>query len=137
MSSVRRVSEYSSSFLDLTYCTRALLSKPVDCVLLGVSGRCVMVYHVALCAPYILAGIVFEIDKGTRVLTHSPNAIHKRRQYRRYQPNISGLLSIFSFSNSKNAGTQQQLFVPYYYWSRLWKVEGTASPRPRGVVNAS
>ena len=38
MSSVRRVSEYSSSFLDLKYCTHALLSKPVDCVLLGVSG---------------------------------------------------------------------------------------------------
>ena len=35
--------------------------------------------NVPLCTPYILAGIVFEIDKGTRVLTHSPNAIHKRR----------------------------------------------------------
>ena len=42
--------------------------------------------NVPLCTPYILAGIVFEIDKGTRVLTHSPNAIHKRRQYRRYRP---------------------------------------------------
>ena len=110
-------------------------------MLLGVGGAWCFITSlgcaVPLCASYILAGIVFEIDKGTRVLTHSPNAIHKRRQYRRYQPNISGLLSIFSFSNSKNAGTQQQLFVPYYYWSRLWKVEGTASPRPRGVVNAS
>ncbi len=36
--------------------------------------------NVPLCTPYILAGIVFEIDKGTRVLTHSPSAIHKRRQ---------------------------------------------------------
>ena len=36
-------------------------------------------------APCILAGAVFEIDKGTRVLTYSPNAIHKRRQYRRNQ----------------------------------------------------
>ncbi len=36
--------------------------------------------------PYILAGIVLEINKGTQVLIHSPNAKHKRRQYRRYQP---------------------------------------------------
>ena len=59
-------------------------------MLLGVSGAWWFVtslgYMVPLCTPYILAGIVFEIDKGTRVLTHSPNATHKRRQYRRYRP---------------------------------------------------
>ena len=63
--------------------SEALWNKPVDCVLLGVSGAWWFITSlgcaVPLCVPYILADIVFEIDKGTRVLTHSPNAIHKRR----------------------------------------------------------
>ena len=37
--------------------------------------------------PYLLpAHTVFEIEEGTRVLTHSSNARHQRRQPRRYQP---------------------------------------------------
>ena len=36
--------------------------------------------------PNLQIGMVFEIDRGTRVLTHSPNAGHQRRHYRRYQP---------------------------------------------------
>ncbi len=48
------------------------------------------VFNTSSVTPFILAATVFEIDKGTRVLTHSPNAIHKRRQSRRYQP-----LSVF------------------------------------------
>ena len=72
--------------------SEALLNKPVDCVLLGVSGAWWFLTSlgctVPLCTPYILAlaGIVLEIDKGTRVLTHSPSATHKRHQYRRYRP---------------------------------------------------
>ena len=49
--------------------SEVLLNKPVDCVLLGVSGAWWFItslgYIAPLCAPYILAGIVFEIDKGT------------------------------------------------------------------------
>ena len=56
-------------------------------MLLGVYGAWWFItslgYMVPLCTPYILAGVVFEIDKGTRVLTHSPNATQKLRQYRR------------------------------------------------------
>ena len=36
--------------------------------------------------PNLQIGMVFEIDRGTRVLTHSPTARHQRRHYRRYQP---------------------------------------------------
>ena len=40
-----------------------------------------MVFHflgtvVPLCTPHILVGIVVEIDMGTIVITHSPNAKH-------------------------------------------------------------
>ena len=40
-----------------------------------------MVFHflgtvVPLCTPHILVDIVVEIDMGTQVITHSPNAIH-------------------------------------------------------------
>jgi len=39
------------------------------------------------CTPYTLVlGTVVEIKEGTRVLTHSPNALHYRRQPRRYRP---------------------------------------------------
>ena len=31
---------------------------------------------VPLCTPHILADIVVEIDMGTQVITHSPNAKH-------------------------------------------------------------
>ena len=31
---------------------------------------------VPLCTPHILVDIVVEIDMGTQVITHSPNAIH-------------------------------------------------------------
>ena len=55
-------------------------TKPVDCVLLGVNGAWWFItslgYAVPRWTPRILAHAVFEIKKGTRVLTHSPNAIH-------------------------------------------------------------
>ena len=43
--------------------------------------RCVMVSHfirtvVPLCTPHIRADTVVEIDMGTQVITHSPNAVH-------------------------------------------------------------
>ena len=39
------------------------------------------------CTPYTLVlGAVFEVKEGTRVLTYSPDAIHYRRQPRRYRP---------------------------------------------------
>jgi hypothetical protein len=62
---------------------RAVLSrtKPVDCVLLGVNGAwwfiTLLGWPIPRRAPYTLVlGKVFEITKGTRVPTHSPNAIH-------------------------------------------------------------
>ena len=49
-----------------------------------------------------------EIDAGTRVLTQSPNAIHKRRQYRRNQ-----LLSVCAVtSGSRRQCDQHQLYEP-------------------------
>ena len=32
--------------------------------------------YVPLCTPHIRADTVVEIDMGTQVITHSPNAIH-------------------------------------------------------------
>ena len=83
--------------------SEALLNKPFDYVLLGVSGAWWFITSlgelVPLCKPYILAVIVFEIDKGTRVLTHSPGAIHKRRQYRRNQITIISLCGYFRLAS--------------------------------------
>ena len=64
---------------------------------------------VPLCTPYILAGIVFEIDKGTRVLTHSPNAIHKRR--------AANIVAIDRYlaSGSRRQCDQHQLCLPLSY----------------------
>ena len=72
-----------------------------------------MVFHflgtiVPLCAPYILAGVIFEIKKGTRVLTHSPNARHQRCQSRRYQPLSECALT----SGSRRQCDQHQLCEP-------------------------
>ena len=63
--------------------SEALWNKPVDCVLLGVSGAwCVVVLTPLKDSLSLLSdtlspcGIVLEIKKGTRVLTHSRNAKH-------------------------------------------------------------
>ena len=55
--------------------SEALLNKPVDCVLLGVSGAWWFITSLGCAVPRwtpctLVLGIVLEIKKGTRVLTH-------------------------------------------------------------------
>ena len=52
--------------------------------------------------PYILAGIVVEIDMGTQVITHSPNFIH----------NAAHIVAIDRYlaSGSRRQCDQHQLF---------------------------
>ena len=87
------------------------------------------VFNTSSVTPYIPADKVFEIDKGTRVLTHSPDAIHKRHTEKSMTRNTSDTLPFVR----ERLGTGQRLTAPEKLgWNNLGSDE--CGPKTREYV---